>query len=93
MIADNPKVRFETYGGLHTIYAANKVARRWKDNTLKLKEADPRWTAFPARIFLFPKSVSNYSSFLRQLGEEDNQNLRYVSDLFVTSWLGNTLRG
>lgn len=78
MIEEDENYQFETYGGLHTIYAANKVALRWRSNELTITQPDPRWQRFPTRVFLFPKSRSHYATFLRNLGEEDNQNLRFV---------------
>ena len=72
---------FGTYGGLHTIVAANQAKKKFKAGETKLTRADPRWDKFPARVFLFAEKVDKYKDFIRQVGEEDNQNLRYVCSL------------
>jgi hypothetical protein len=79
------KTTLSTYGGLHTIYAANRMADEWQQKKCDLAKPDPRWKKFPARIYLFPKAADMYKDLLRQMGEEDNQNLRFVNLLFRIS--------
>ena len=74
-----------TYGELHTIYAANRMADEWQQKKCDLAKPDPQWKKFPARIYLFPKATEMYKDLLRQMGEEDNQNLRFVNILFRSS--------
>jgi len=68
-------------GGMHSVAAAKRCAKRFEEGQISQQLYDPRWKDFPCRLYIFTEKVEEVEEIVSVLGQEDNEDYKMVRRL------------